>query len=102
MSVVAYRERARIRLRPLSVLGRDPELIGALVLLAILVGLALLGPVLWRHNPDAINVGAALEHPSRAHPMGTDEVGRDVFARFNAGARISLAVGAIVVAVGSI
>jgi peptide/nickel transport system permease protein len=102
VSVVAYRERARIRLRPLSVIGRDPELIGALVLLAILIGLALLGPLLWRQNPDAINLAAALEHPSRAHPMGTDEVGRDVFARFNTGARISLAVGAIVVVVGTV
>jgi peptide/nickel transport system permease protein len=70
-------------------------------LLAILVFLAVFGPLVWPKDPLALDVGANLEPPSSAHPMGTDDVGRDVFARFNVGAQISLAVGAIVVLVGA-
>ena len=76
---------------------RDRELLIATILLGILVLLALFGPLVWTENPNGIDVGAALQSPSLAHPMGTDGNGRDIFARFNEGARISLAVGALVV-----
>jgi peptide/nickel transport system permease protein len=79
---------------------RDAALATATVLLGVLVFCALLGPSVWRKDPLAIDVAAALEPPSAAHPMGTDGTGRDLFARFNEGARISLAVGAAVVLAG--
>ncbi len=72
--------------------------IGCLVFLILL---ATAGPSLWGVDPLAIDIISALEPPSLQHPMGTDGVGRDVFARFCAGARISLTVGAIVVVVGA-
>jgi peptide/nickel transport system permease protein len=87
--------------RALSLLARDRALAAAVGALALLVALALLGPVLWDQSALGINVGASLEAPSWAHPMGTDSIGRDVFARFCEGARISLSVGAIVVLVGA-
>ena len=74
----------------------------ALVLIAILLGLAVLGPILWAKDPVAVEAGRALEAPSFEHPMGTDGAGRDVFARFYHGARISLSVGIIVVASGAV
>ncbi len=80
----------------------DPALSFALGTLAILVFLAIFGPLVWRKDPLAIDIGASLQPPSRSHPMGTDDVGRDVFARFNTGARISLAVGAVVVLIGAV
>ncbi|TDD69929.1 ABC transporter permease [Jiangella aurantiaca] len=40
--------------------------------------------------------------PSWTHPMGTDGVGRDVLARFAAGARISLLIGLVAVTIGSL
>lgn len=86
--------------RALSLLARDRALAAAVGVLALLVALALFGPLLWDQSALGINVGASLEAPSWAHPMGTDSVGRDVFARFNEGARISLSVGAIVVLAG--
>jgi peptide/nickel transport system permease protein len=85
----------------LSFLAHDPALAGAVATLGLLVFLALFGPIVWPKDPLAIDVGASLLPPSSAHPMGTDSVGRDVFARFNGGARISLAVGALVVVVGA-
>ena len=64
--------------------------------------LAVFGPVFWTIDPDAADLNISLQPPSWAHPMGTDSLGRDVFARFNEGARISLVIGAIVVVAGAL
>jgi peptide/nickel transport system permease protein len=80
-------------------IGRDPALAFGVGLLVLLVLLAAVGPLVWTKNPLAINA-AFLQAPSWAHPMGTDENGRDVLARFLAGARISLLAGLIVVGLG--
>ena len=66
---------------------RDRALLTASILLGILVFLAVFGPLIWRKDPLAVDLLAALEPPSREHPMGTDNLGRDVFARFNEGAQ---------------
>ncbi|MCL5887246.1 MAG: ABC transporter permease [Actinobacteria bacterium] len=52
-------------------------------------------------DPLAINTtpGASLQAPSAEHPFGTDRLGRDVLSRVIYGARISLAVGLIAVAI---
>lgn len=71
-------------------------------ILGILVLAALLGPILWQHDPLEMDFGAPLDPPSLAHPMGTDGNGRDVLSRFFYGARISLLAGAIVVVAGFI
>jgi peptide/nickel transport system permease protein len=83
------------------VLHDDALLIGFSAL-GILLLLALFGPLLWPKDPLAIDVGASLQAPSWSHPMGTDSIGRDVFARFLEGARISLVVGGVVVLIGAI
>ena len=58
----------------------------------VLVGL--LGPLLWSGDPLALGSGRFLP-PSLTYPMGTDDLGRDVFARVILGARISLVVGGL-------
>jgi peptide/nickel transport system permease protein len=88
--------------RVLSLLAHDSALAAAVAALGLLVFLAAFGPLIWTKNATAVDVGSSLLPPSRAHPMGTDSIGRDVFARFNEGARISLAVGVAVVVVGAI
>lgn len=80
----------------LRAIGRSTELSVACAMMVVLVAFGLLGPLAWRADPYAVNVLDALLPPSLAHPMGTDDVGRDILSRFNAGARISLAVAAIV------
>ena len=87
--------------RVLSFLRHDPALAAAVFALGLLVLLALFGSLIWTKSATAVDVGSSLLPPSRAHPMGTDSIGRDVFARFNEGARISLAVGVAVVVVGA-
>jgi peptide/nickel transport system permease protein len=66
---------------------------GAVVFLGI-VGLVLLGPLFWDLESGVkTNMRARNEPMSLSHPMGTDRLGRDTFARMIIGGRISLAVG---------
>jgi peptide/nickel transport system permease protein len=88
--------------RAVTFVVRDRGLLLGASVLGLLALLAVFGPILWPKDPLAIDVGASLQPPSWSHPMGTDSVGRDVFARFLEGARISLVVGTVVVVVGAI
>lgn len=51
------------------------------------------------YSPDSVSLDRRLEGPSAEHPMGTDELGRDVLARMIHGAAVSLAVGAAAAAI---
>jgi peptide/nickel transport system permease protein len=73
---------------------------GTLVLL-LLIAASLAAPLLTSQDPNAINPTATLQPPSLEHPMGTDHIGRDVFARFLYGGRLSLRVGLIAIAIGA-
>ena len=72
----------------------------AVCLLALIAFLAIVGPIFWTQDARGIDLAAKLTAPSWHHPMGTDSVGRDVFARFNEGARISLVTGLAAAAIG--
>ena len=65
----------------------------SLWLLGLLVLAVLLGPLLYKVGINDIDFKARLVTPSGAHPMGTDDLGRDLMARMLYGGRISLAVG---------
>lgn len=68
--------------------------------LVVLVGL--LAPVLAPYDPNLMNIPARLQGPGSAHLFGTDEMGRDILSRVMYGARISIAVGVIIVAVSAV
>jgi peptide/nickel transport system permease protein len=68
------------------------------VIVVIVVVTAILAPLLSPYDPQAIEVIQRLASPRRAHLFGTDNLGRDVLSRVIFGARISLAVGTLVVA----
>jgi peptide/nickel transport system permease protein len=72
---------------------------GFIVCLAIVAALA--GPVLWPYDPATQELARRLEAPSLSHPLGLDELGRDILARLLQGTRISLMVGLAVVSVSS-
>lgn len=68
---------------------------------AALVLVAVLQSDLAPESPTRINITAALAGPSYAHPMGTDQYGRDVFSRVIHGSSISLTIGAISVGIAA-
>ena len=65
----------------------------SLWLLGALVLAVLLGPLLYKVGINDIDFKARLVTPMAAHPLGTDDLGRDLLARMLYGGRISLAVG---------
>ena len=79
--------------------SRNRIAVAGAILLLLLLLLALIAPELTS-DPRAQNVRVRSQGPSREHWFGTDEVGRDVFARVVNGGRISLLAGVIAVAVG--
>jgi len=70
--------------------------IGFLIAMALIVA-ALLAPWIAPADPASQNLAVRLQGPSKAHWMGTDELGRDIFSRVLFGARISLFVSVCVV-----
>ena len=68
------------------------------VIFALIVLVVVFGPLVHTTDPQYIDVRARNAWPSLAHPMGTDNIGRDVFAQLMQGGRVSLAVGVIAMA----
>ncbi len=82
--------------RVLGAVGRRPLGAFGLGVIAIVVLMALLGPLLAPQEPLAsasLDFAQRMQPPSGSHWMGTDEGGRDLFSQFLLGARSSLIVG---------
>lgn len=71
-------------------LVRDRTAVAGLAIIAVVGVACLLAPVLARHDPVTTDFANRFASPSRAHPMGTDNVGRDTFSRILHGGRLSL------------
>ncbi len=71
---------------------------------ALLAGLCVLAALLsfvWTPHPvEGIDISARLQPPGGAHPLGTDQFGRDILSMLMVGARTSLAVALIAVGIG--
>ncbi|MGI8748928.1 MAG: oligopeptide ABC transporter permease [Deinococcus sp.] len=67
--------------------------VGGLILLALIVLLVTFGPLIAPYGPDQIDLLARSQPPSAEHWLGTDQTGRDIFARTVAAGRVSLLVG---------
>lgn len=82
------RLRRRFTNRPVAVLG----LVGVVVMVLI----AVLAPFVAPYGPDATDYNAVLVPPlTGGHPLGTDDLGRDIFSRLVWGARASLEAGVL-------
>lgn len=80
---------------------RVPVLLSALFIVST-VAVALVAPVLPVKSPTTQSVIRRLKAPAVEHALGTDRLGRDVLSRVVWGARVSLAVGAAVVAISAL
>ena len=88
----------------------NPATFAGLFIVVVIVLSALLGPVLARYDPYAVDLGQSAVGPSLAHPFGTDQYGEDILTRVVVAARLDLfmvlsAVGAsmlIGVALGAV
>ena len=81
--------------------ANKPAFIGG-ALVAALAVVALSAPLLTAYDPAGQSMAEKLQPPSRAHLLGTDELGRDVFSRMVYGSRISLSVGLAAVAISTL
>ncbi|WP_412563468.1 ABC transporter permease [Thalassobius sp. MITS945101] len=67
-------------------------LLGGIIFLLIVLTV-FVGPWVWPYDPTYIDIRARNQGPSFAHPLGTDQLGRDTLARMMAGGQVSVAVG---------
>src|SRR5215471_4978388 len=73
---------------------------GVLVLLVFV--LSIFAPWIAPYSPSKIDIKNILIGPCLSHPLGTDDLGRDVLSRMLWGGRISLSVGFVAVGIATI
>jgi peptide/nickel transport system permease protein len=85
--------------RALRRLVRRKGAMFGLAVIVLFVALALFAPIVAPYDPTAQSWTSVRKAPSWLHPLGTDDVGRDILARIIFGARASLLAGVISVAI---
>jgi oligopeptide transport system permease protein len=76
--------------------------VGAMIFLALIISLCVVGPLLSGYGPNDQNLDNKLLAPSAEHWFGTDPLGRDLATRVLVGGQISLLVGILATAVASV
>lgn len=76
-------------------------IIGSFVLLLFL-GMATVGPLFVKFDPNAVNLFNTYQSPDAIHWLGTDNLGRDIFTRLVVGARVSLLVSFVGTLAGTV
>jgi len=82
-------------------LRKKPMATFGLAVMVIMLAMAIFAEIIAPYDPVAMSLVEKLRSPSLAHPLGTDQFGRDLFSRIVYGARISLYVGFGVVIMGT-
>lgn len=78
---------------------RNRLALGGLAVIVLIFLVAGTAPWIAPHDPGKTDVSLKLKPPSPEHPLGTDQLGRDVLSRMLYGSRISLSVGFVAVAI---
>lgn len=80
-------------------LRRNRGAMAGFAVILVVVVLSVVGPYLVPYAPSTQHIGQAFQGPSAAHWLGTDEFGRDQWARIWIGTRVSLYVGLLATAI---
>jgi len=75
--------------------------LGGTIIILFLFLIAAFAPIISPYDPGEIDIKKRLQPPSQEHPMGTDDLGRDVLSRIIYGSRVSLLVGFVAVGVAT-
>ncbi len=89
----------RARSRALTRFLSNRGAVAGACVIALILTMAILAPLITRYDPNTTNFLAIRKPPSLAYWLGTDELGRDLFARMLYGARASLMAGVISVSI---
>lgn len=85
--------KSSLALRNWEKLSRNKLAMVGFAIISVMILCAILAPVLSSYKPDEIDLSNRLMPPSGEHLLGTDKLGRDVFARILYGARVSILIG---------
>jgi peptide/nickel transport system permease protein len=86
----------------IQMLRKSPTAVAGCVIVSLVLLAAAFAPWISPYNPVDMDLYSRLKPPSLKHPLGTDELGRDLLSRIIWGARVSLKVGVISVGIGMI
>lgn len=75
-----------------KLLNNRLAVVGGVIFVIILLA-CIFAPLLTSYSPKAVDMKSILKPPSSAHWLGTDKIGRDIFARVLYGGRLSIAIG---------
>ncbi|MER7133612.1 dipeptide/oligopeptide/nickel ABC transporter permease/ATP-binding protein [Streptosporangium saharense] len=81
---------------------RTPAGLAGTILVTIMVVLAVIGPPIWGAEAERINPAVILQGVSDAHPLGTDNLGRDILARVLVAGRLSLVLALLTTLIGAV
>jgi peptide/nickel transport system permease protein len=76
-------------------------MVGVTILILLILGV-FLGPFIYATNPETIDIVNSSLSPTPSHPLGTDDLGRDILARNLHGGRISITVGIVAMLIAMI
>lgn len=99
-AVAASRDPAR--LRGLRTLLRNKSAVIGIAILLLFTFLAVAAPLLTPYDPARQALEDAFQRPSAAHPLGTDNLGRDILARIMYGGRYTLMIGILAVSLATV
>ena len=71
---------------------RNPLTLAGILIIGALVGIALVASLIAPADPTRTNLEIRFDPPTRAHPFGTDQLGRDILSRVIYGTRVSLRI----------
>jgi peptide/nickel transport system permease protein len=80
-------------------LRKNKLAVASLLALILLMAVAIGAPWIAPHDPNETDMANVLAPPSLSHPLGTDQLGRDILSRIIWGARVSLQVGLVAVGI---